>query len=130
MKKLYCIRGASGAGKTTYAKSLGLKHHFEADDYFMIDGVYCFLPQYLPQAHAQCLQKTKDAMQTGEDIVVANTFTQEWEMKPYLDLAEKYGYTVFTVIIENRHGNKDIHNVPQETRQKQAERLSKSIKLI
>ena len=51
-------------------------------------------------------------------------------MKPYLDLAEKYGYTVFTVIVEKRHENKDVHNVPQETRQKQAERLYKSIKLI
>lgn len=51
-------------------------------------------------------------------------------MKPYLDIAEKYGYTVFTVVVEKRHDNSDVHNVPQETRQKQAERLSKSIKLI
>ena len=65
-----------------------------------------------------------------EKVVVSNTFTTEREMKPYLNLAEKYGYTVFTVIVENRHGNKDVHNVPEETRQKQAERLYKSIKLI
>jgi hypothetical protein len=24
-------------------------------------------------------------------IVVSNTFTQEWEMQPYYELAEKYG---------------------------------------
>ena len=65
-----------------------------------------------------------------EKVVVSNTFTTEREMKPYLNLAEKYGYTVFTVIVEKRHDNSDVHNVPIETKQKQAERLSKSIKLI
>ncbi len=121
MKKLYCIRGASGAGKTTYAKSLGLKHHFEADDYFMIDGVYCFLPQYLPQAHAQCLQKTKDAMQTGEDIVVANTFTRKWEFEPYLKLAAENGYEVEVKIMTGNY--KNVHNVPDEVVAKQKARF-------
>ena len=121
MKKLYCIRGASGAGKTTYAKSLGLKHHFEADDYFMIDGVQCFLPQYLPQAHAQCLQKTKDAMQTGEDIVVANTFTRKWEFEPYLKLAAENGYEVEVKIMTGNY--KNVHNVPDEVVAKQKARF-------
>jgi hypothetical protein len=48
-------------------------------------------------------------------IAVSNTFTQEWEIKPYVDLAEKYGYTVFTIIVENRHGGVNVHNVPEET---------------
>ena len=121
MKKLYCIRGASGAGKTTYAKSLGLKHHFEADDYFMIDGVYCFLPQYLPQAHAQCLQKTKDAMQTGEDIVVANTFTRKWEFEPYLKIAKEFGYEVEIKIMTGNY--KNVHNVPDSVAAKQKARF-------
>ena len=121
MKKLYCIRGASGAGKTTYAKSLGLKHHFEADDYFMIDGVYCFLPQYLPQAHAQCLQKTKDAMQTGEDIVVANTFTRKWEFEPYLKLAAENGYEVEVKIMTGNY--KNVHNIPDSVVAKQKARF-------
>lgn len=47
-------------------------------------------------------------------IVVSNTFTQEWEMEPYFKLAEKYGYTVFSVIVENRHGGKNEHGVPEE----------------
>ena len=37
------------------------------------------------------------------NIVVHNTFTKEWEMKAYFDLAEKYGYNLYTIIIENRH---------------------------
>jgi hypothetical protein len=47
-------------------------------------------------------------------IAVSNTFTQEWEMKPYFELAEKYGYKIFTVIVENRHGGKNIHGVPDD----------------
>ena len=34
-------------------------------------------------------------------------------MQPYFDLAKKYGYTVFTIIVENRHGGKNVHNVPE-----------------
>jgi hypothetical protein len=48
------------------------------------------------------------------EIVVSNTFTQEWEMKPYFELAKTYGYTVFTLIVENRHGGKNTHGVPDE----------------
>ena len=47
-------------------------------------------------------------------IAVSNTFTQEWEMKPYFELAKKYGYKIFTVIVENRHGGKNIHGVPDD----------------
>jgi hypothetical protein len=30
---------------------------------------------------------------TGENetIVISNTFTQEWEMKPYMDMAKRLG---------------------------------------
>jgi len=48
------------------------------------------------------------------EIAVSNTFTQEWEMKPYFELAEKYGYTVFVTIIENYHNGKNIHGVPDD----------------
>jgi phenolic acid decarboxylase len=45
-------------------------------------------------------------------IFVTNTFTQEWEMKAYYDLAKKYGYRVHSVIVENRHGGTNEHGVP------------------
>jgi hypothetical protein len=55
-------------------------------------------------------------MFNGRDnrIVVSNTFTQEWEMKPYMEMAEKYGFKVFTVIVENRHGGLNVHDVPED----------------
>lgn len=131
MKTLTLVRGTSGSGKSTFVEEIcPLQSHFEADMYFMNDNKYEFDALKLKEAHRWCLNRVEDQMVLGYNIVVSNTFTTEWEMKPYLDLAEKYGYTVFTIVVENRHGNKDIHNVPQETRKKQAERLSKSIKLI
>ena len=48
------------------------------------------------------------------NIVVSNTFTQEWEMKFYQTIAKKYGYTVYTVIVENRHGGVNKHGVPED----------------
>ncbi len=39
-------------------------------------------------------------------------------MEPYLKLAEKYDYKVVSLIVENRHGNKSVHNVPDETMEK------------
>jgi hypothetical protein len=35
-------------------------------------------------------------------------------MQAYLDLAKKYGYRVTTLIVENRHGNSNIHGVPDD----------------
>ena len=45
-------------------------------------------------------------------IGVANTFTQEWEMAPYFEMAEKFGWRISTVIVENRHNGENIHGVP------------------
>lgn len=133
MKSLLIIRGVSGSGKSTFVEQF-IQDEIgwcEADWYFGIDENYRFDPCLLKNAHSWCQGEIETRMKRGmEKVVVSNTFTTEWEMKPYLDLAEKYGYTVVTVVVENRHGNKNIHNVPEETRQKQAERLSKNIKLI
>lgn len=121
MKKLVLVSGWSGSGKSTYAKSLNFSNHFEADDYFLIDGVYCFVPSYLGAAHAYCLAKTENAMKTGEDIVVANTFTRKWEREPYYKLAEQYGYEVEFKIMTGNY--KNVHNVPDSVVAKQKARF-------
>jgi hypothetical protein len=43
-------------------------------------------------------------------------------------LAKKYGYTVFTLIVENRHGGKNTHGVPDDKLQIMKDRFQ--IKLI
>jgi hypothetical protein len=35
-------------------------------------------------------------------------------MKPYFDLAEKHGYRVYSLIVENRHGGVNEHGVPED----------------
>ena len=49
------------------------------------------------------------------EIVVSNTSTTQKELQPYIDLANEYSYNIVSLIVENRHGNKNEHGVPDET---------------
>jgi hypothetical protein len=55
--------------------------------------------------------------------------TSEKELAPYIELAQKYGYQIISLIVENRHGNKSVHDVPDETLDRMEVRLKGSIKL-
>jgi hypothetical protein len=44
-------------------------------------------------------------------------------MQAYYDLAEKYEYRVFSIVIENRHGNKNLHGVPDDTLKRMKDRF-------
>jgi predicted kinase len=114
-KILYIVRGIPGSGKSTFAKTLG-GQHYEADMYFMsVDGEYQFDFTKIKDAHQWCQGIVKgDMILEYPKIVVSNTSTQDWEMEPYNKLAEEYGYTVFTVIVENRHGGVNQHGVPED----------------
>ena len=115
MKTLYIVRGLPGSGKSTFAKSLNCPV-FEADMFFVNQqGVYNFDITRIKDAHAWCQEMIEDHMFNQEDkIAVSNTFTQEWEMKPYYDMAKTYGYIVFSVVVENRHGGENVHGVPSD----------------
>lgn len=99
---------------------------FSADQYFEhAQGNYNFDATYLPSAHESCRSRTEQAMQKGvSKICVANTFTQEWEMKEYFELAKKYDYRTFSIIVENRANTKNIHEVPEAILQKQKSRFN------
>jgi predicted kinase len=134
MKNLYLLRGLPGSGKSTLAKQLG-GSHFETDKYFYDkDGNYNFDASKLKNAHNWCQDYVGNAMilnhTTGENktIVVSNTFTQEWEMKPYMDMAKEWGYRVFSIIVENRHGGVNQHGVPDEKLQQMNDRFEIKLK--
>jgi predicted kinase len=118
MKELFLLRGLPGSGKSTLAKMLvGDKDycHKEADMYFIDEnGEYQFDVTKLKDAHAWCQEEVGFLMKYEHKVVVSNTFTQEWEMLPYFDLAEKHGYRVHSLIVENRHGGVNQHGVPED----------------
>ena len=115
-KNLILLRGLPGSGKSTFAKSLGVSEHYEADMFFERNGKYEFEPSRLKDAHQWCRDLVWMAMEREvTKIVVSNTFTQEWEMKAYYDLAQEHGYQVFSIVVENRHDGENIHGCPKDT---------------
>ena len=118
MKTLILLRGLPGAGKSTLAKMLVNKDyaHKEADMFFVgRDGNYKFEPSKIKDAHKWCQEEVDFLMRYEHSpVVVSNTFTQEWEMDAYYELAEKYGYRVHSVIMENRHNGVNEHGCPDD----------------
>ena len=138
MNTLYLIRGLPGSGKSTLASRLtpfsGTEYSltFEADDYFLNEnGEYNFDPSKLREAHEDCQERVGNAMSCSDPdepslfntISVANTFSQQWEIDPYLELAEGYGYKVFIIECQNNFGS--IHGVPEEKVEAMRERWEK-----
>ena len=126
-KHLILVRGIPGSGKSTFAKLI-CNQHVEADMFFELDGEYKFDSSKLKQAHEWCKNKAEGWMKNGYNVAVSNTFSQDWEMQPYFELAKKYGYMVHSLIKENRHEGKNIHNVPEEKLEQMKNRFE--LKLI
>ena len=98
MSMITLVRGLPGSGKTSFAEHLvGLR--FAADDYFLNSGEYIFNPSDLPKAHAWCIESATHALNTGHSVIIHNTFTQRWEMEPYLILAESLNVRLFVTSV-------------------------------
>jgi len=133
-KVLYIVRGIPNSGKSTMAKMLVGEDFLvcEADKYFIDKetGEYNFDFTKIKEAHKFCQDTVETYMKDSlvndqfyREIAVSNTFTQEWEMEPYLELAKTYGYKTFSIIVENRHGGVNQHSVPDEVLTKMRERF-------
>ena len=111
--ELVLIRGLPGSGKTTMAaRDFPGYAHFEADHYFeYTDGSYKFDASKLADAHAWCQRLTKANLILGQSVVVSNTFTQRWEMKPYLDMANYLNIPVRILVATGNYTS--VHGVPE-----------------
>lgn len=119
---LYIVRGVSGAGKSDFTsnlvKSLGNEKAVftQADDF--LTGVFDW--RQLAGAHEACRNVVRESMKLGiEHIFVSNTTTTQKDYDVLAALAEGTDYRVVSLIVENRHGNKSIHDVPEKSIEKQ-----------
>ena len=126
MNNLILLRGVSGSGKSTIAPMFKNAVLVSTDDFFLDEyGEYVFDANSLVINHQFCQLAVRMMMQDDEKlIVVHNTFTADWEMDAYFDLAKEHGYAVHTIIVENRHGSKNVHDVPKDVIKAQIERFS------
>lgn len=124
MNVMFFLRGLPGAGKTSLANYIwdpGVV--FEADKYIPdVDGKYVWTLERSAVAHKKCQLAIERAMEMNKqsggkyypEIILTNTSTTDKEMKPYEELADKYGYLKIYLVVENRHGGQSIHGVPSE----------------
>ena len=133
-RSIILIRGLPGSGKTSLAKLLsenGKYPVFSVDEYFTDaqTGAYTFDHKRNYLAYAACEENAKRCMMDDcEKIFIDNTFTLEWEMEPYFQLADKFGYQIFVITVENRHGGKNTHGITEEQLEKMASKYN--VKLI
>ena len=124
-------RGLPGSGKTSLTEMIGLPSpsgimarpvSCSADDFFIDDdGQYIFDPKLLPDAHKECQEKARKALAAGKSVAVHNTFTQRWEMEPYLEMAEDLGCRVIVISTydggcdDDTLAQRNTHGVPVES---------------
>ena len=112
---LVLIRGLPGSGKSTFAKQLKQTHdlvHLEADMFFTDenDEGYQFDASKLGAAHLWCQKQTQKHLKQGRSVVVSNTFTQLWEIRPYQRMAKQCSAELIIYECEGQFEN--VHNVP------------------
>ncbi|XP_050770920.1 uncharacterized protein LOC127029372 isoform X3 [Gymnogyps californianus] len=98
-KLLLILRGLPGSGKSTLSRILlgqscdGIV--FSTDEYFRQQDGYTYNAAQLGDAHDWNQKRAKQAMEQGKSpVIIDNTNTQAWEMKPYVEVALEKGYRV------------------------------------
>jgi tRNA uridine 5-carbamoylmethylation protein Kti12 len=135
---LIIMRGLPGSGKSFKAKELanlygdGNYATVSADNYFLDEnGEYHFDRNCLHVAHLTCQRRCEIAMMEKKNaVIVDNTNTTWTEIKPYIELAQKYNYDI-DIVEPNTSWQNDIdecfnrntHGVPLETIEKMATRF-------
>ena len=136
MPLLVLMRGVSGSGKSTEAQEFMCHEDsvvLSTDDYFTDYGVYNFNYSELGEAHKYTQRRVEAAMdKMVEVVVVDNTNTRWWEMRPYLDLAKEHGYDVRLEMVGSlrpekleEYAKRNKHGVPLKVIQRQAEHFEK-----
>lgn len=122
-RTMLLLRGISGAGKSTAAAALldvyPTAVSVEADSFFVVGDHYEFDPTMLESAHNLAHSNARTGLEAGADLVIiANTFTQAWEMVSYVEMAESFNYHIEVRdlydggVDDQELARRNIHGVP------------------
>src|SRR5690625_120670 len=108
--QLLIVRGLPGSGKSTMACQLENYIHLETDFWHINDdGVYEFDVTNLGKYHRYCRVVTREILNRGLNVVVANTCITLNEVKLLLNIAVELGSSVKVVTMTGEYGStKDI----------------------
>ena len=133
MQTLYLIRGTSGSGKSTLAFEMAQAMDIdfvEADAFcYNAAGDYAWEAKNLRDYHKSCFDYAEYRLKNQASVIVSNTSTTNKEVNRYKRLAEKYGAKFVCIVVENRHGGKNVHDVPEKVVQKQRENIKNSLEV-
>jgi len=94
---LSIIIGVSGSGKSSLAKTM-TENVCEADSYPTLYKNGVLDSSKLSAAHQACIERVEQFMMARMDIVQSNTNLDLRSIKPYLELAKLYTYTVHFIL--------------------------------
>lgn len=105
------MQGVPGSGKSTIADYISFAFNVEdgrtraiilsTDDWRYTDGKYEFDPETNKVFHKNCQKACIEAMQRGQEVIIIdNTNIQEWQVRPYIEVAKIYDYSVTVVSID------------------------------
>lgn len=131
---LTLIRGLPGSGKSTLAKALlvaqgrAVTKHIEADMFFERDGPYKWDGMKIGEAHEWCQEQVNDFLFYKFNVIVSNTFTRNFEMERYVDMAKEHKAKLQIILCQGNFGS--IHGVPEKTLKHMAGRFEYDISTL
>ena len=137
-KSFWIVRGLPGSGKSTAAKVMIPHLTLSADDFFMVGNRYCFRTELLGVSHQWNQGRAEEACKNNESLIIVDNTNVNWkEVKPYVDIAAKYGYhlhivepnTVWKYDVEECF-RRNTHRVPKEVIQAMSDRWESTQSII
>lgn len=123
------LRGAPGAGKSTWVKTHSDFLVVSTDAYFInSSGEYVFERSKLGYYHRLALEEFRQRIDDqSSPLVLDNTNIKMKEYKDYVDYAQEAGYTIFQKVFTGTYTS--IHDVPEETIERMRSALQEDINL-